>query len=115
MTTAIVLAMLGAACGKPAAVETADPYLSEIAKFRDAREAVLKTDTGWLTIAGLFFLTKPDTTFGSDTSSDIVLPPGAPARAGTFLLRDGKVSVKAASGVAFVLNGNTITSAELKS
>ena len=89
--------------------------MDDIAKFRDAREAVLKTDTGWLTIAGLFFLTKPDTTFGSDTANDIVLPAGAPARAGTFSLRDGKVAVKAASGVSFVLDGNTITSADLKS
>ena len=115
MTTAIVLAMVVAACGKPAPVETADPYLTEIAKFREAREAVLKTDTGWLTIAGLFFLTKPETTFGSDQANDIVLPAGAPARAGTFSMHDGKVSVKAASGVSFVLNGNTITSADLKS
>jgi uncharacterized protein (DUF1684 family) len=115
MTTAIVLAMLAAACGKPAAVETADPYLSEIAKFREAREAVLKTDTGWLTIAGLFFLTKPETTFGSDQANDIVLPAGAPARAGTFSMRDGKVSVTAANGVSFALNGNTVTNAVLKS
>ena len=115
LTTAIVLVMVAAACGKPAPVETADPYLTEIAKFREAREAVLKTDTGWLTIAGLFFLTKPETTFGSDKANDIVLPAGAPGRAGTFSMRDGKVSVKAASGVSFVLNGKTITSADLKS
>ena len=115
LTTAIVLVMVAAACGKPAPVETADPYLTEIAKFREAREAVLKTDTGWLTIAGLFFLTKPETTFGSDQANDIVLPAGAPGRAGTFSMHDGKVSVKAASGVSFVLNGKTITSADLKS
>jgi hypothetical protein len=115
LTTAIVLVMVAAACGKPAPVETADPYLTEIAKFREAREAVLKTDTGWLTIAGLFFLTKPDTTFGSDQANDIVLPAGAPGRAGAFSMRDGKVSVKAASGVSFVLNGKTMTSADLKS
>ena len=76
---------------------------------------MLKTDTGWLTIAGLFFLTKPETTFGSDKANDIVLPAGAPGRAGTFSMHDGKVSVKAASGVSFVLNGKTITSADLKS
>ena len=112
---AVALAMSVAACGKPAPAETADPYLADIAKFREAREAVLKTDTGWLTIAGLFFLTRPETTFGSDPASDIVLPAGAPAHAGTFSLREGKVAVKAASGVSFVLNGNTITSADLKS
>ena len=90
-------------------------YRSEIEKFREAREAVLNTDTGWLTIAGLFFLTKPVTSFGSDPASDIVLPPGAPAHAGTFALHDGKVAVTAASGVGFVLNGHTVTNASLKS
>jgi uncharacterized protein len=112
---AVVLAISVAACRKPPAAETADPYLADIATFREAREAVLKTDTGWLTIAGLFFLTKPDTTFGSDPANDIVLPAGAPARAGVFSLRDGKVAVKAASGVSFELNGSAITSADLKS
>jgi len=113
---AVVLTISVAACRQGSLpVAVGDPYLDDVAKFRDAREAALKTDTGWLTIAGLFFLTKPDTTFGSDTVNDIVLPAGAPARAGTFLLRDGKVAVKAATGVSFVLNGNTITSADLKS
>ena len=104
---AVALAISMAACGKgnpPADPAPADPYLADIATFREAREAVLKTDTGWLTIAGLFFLTKPETSFGSDTANDIVLPAGAPARAGTFVLRDGKVAVAAASGVSFVLN-----------
>ena len=90
-------------------------YRAEIEKFREAREAALKTDTGWLTIAGLFFLTKPETSFGSDPANDIVLPAGAPAHAGTFALHDGKVAVTAASGVGFVLNGQTVTNASLKS
>ena len=112
---ALVVATSAAACGKGVPADSADPYLAEIAKFREAREAVLKTDTGWLTIAGLFFLTKPETTFGSDTANDIVLPAGAPARAGTFVLRDGKVAVRAARGVSFILDGNTVTAADLRS
>ena len=98
----------------PAPAMPADPYRAEIAKFQQDREAALKTDVGWLTIAGLWFLTQPETTFGSDPLNDIVLPGAAPSRAGTFGLRDGKVSVKAASGVSFELNGKTITEAELK-
>jgi uncharacterized protein len=90
-------------------------YRAGIEKFREDREAALKTDTGWLTIAGLFFLTKPQTSFGSDPANDIVLTAGAPAHAGTFALHDGKVAVTAASGVGFVLNGRTVTNAVLKS
>jgi uncharacterized protein (DUF1684 family) len=115
---AMALALSLAGCGRSGQsvrADTSDPYLADIAKFREAREAALKTDTGWLTIAGLFFLTKPETTFGSDVANDIVLPAGAPPRAGTFTLRDGKVSVRAVPGVSFVLNGKSITGAELKS
>jgi uncharacterized protein (DUF1684 family) len=92
-----------------------DPYLAEVTKFRQDREATLKGDAGWLTIAGLWFLTQPQTTFGSDPLNDIVFPASAPSRAGTFELRDGKVTVKAAEGVTFQLDGKTLTTAELRS
>jgi len=98
----------------PEPQRTADPYEAEIRKFQQDREALLKTDTGWLTVAGLFFLTQPRTTFGSDPLNDIVLPAGAPARAGVFEVRGGKVFVKAAEGVSFQLDGKTITTAQLK-
>jgi uncharacterized protein (DUF1684 family) len=103
-----------AATSKPEADAPSDPYEAEIRKFQQEREAALKTDTGWLTIAGLFFLTQPVTTFGSDPLNDIVLPASAPARAGTFELRNGKVTVKAEEGVNLQLDGKTIRTAELR-
>ena len=93
----------------------ADPYVAEVTKFRQDREATLKSNTGWLTIAGLWFLTQPQTTFGSDPLNDIVFPASAPPRAGTFEMRNGKVTVKAAQGVTFHLDGKPLTTAELKS
>ena len=102
--------------GGPAAgaATAADPYTSEVAKFREDRETTLKGDGGWLTIGGLWFLTQPQTTFGSDALNDIVFPDSAPARAGTFTLRNGVVSVAAAEGVTFRLDGKSVTSMELK-
>jgi uncharacterized protein len=127
MSAAIVSIAAGSACSpadKPAGQAPAaeapkpaipsDPYQAEIVKFQQDREALLKTDTGWLTIAGLWFLTQPETTFGSDPLNDIVLPGGAPSRAGTFIVRDGNVAVKAADGVTFQLDGKAVTSANLK-
>ena len=93
----------------------ADPYLAEVTKFRQDREGTLKGDAGWLTIAGLWFLTQPQTTFGSDPLNDIVFPASAPPRAGTFELRDGRVTVKAADGVAFQLDGKPVTTMPLRS
>jgi uncharacterized protein (DUF1684 family) len=124
---AVAVCVLTAGCSKdetprseaPAeAVKAADaprnPYEAEVVKFRQDREATLKSNAGWLTIGGLWFLTQPQTTFGSDALNDIVFPESAPARMGTFELRNGKVTVKAAEGVSFQLNGKTITSSELR-
>ena len=55
------------------------------------------------------------TTFGSDPLNDIVFPASAPPRTGTFEMRNGKVTVKAAEGVTFQLDGKPMTTAELKS
>ncbi len=91
-----------------------DPYTAEVTTFRQDRENTLKSNTGWLTIGGLWFLTQSQTTFGSDPLNDIVFPDSAPPRAGTFELRNGRVSVKAAEGVTFLLDGKPFTSGELK-
>jgi uncharacterized protein len=107
-----------AATTEKAAAQASSPansYEASVQRFQHDWEATLKSDTGWLTIAGLFFLSQPSSTFGSDPLNDIVLPASAPAHAGTFELHDKKVRVKAAPGVTFQLGDKPITSAELKS
>jgi uncharacterized protein (DUF1684 family) len=111
-----------ASCGGPQApphtkASPVDPYRAEIEKFRHDREAKLTSDTGWLTIAGLSFLTKPETTFGSDAANDIVLPASAPARVGTFALaKNGRVSVKPEPGVRLsLLGGKPFAGGEIES
>jgi len=72
-------------------------YTTTIAQWRAAREAKLKADDGWLTVAGLFWLRDGSNTVGSNPSSDIVLPRG-PARAGLFEFHDGKTTFRAGPG-----------------
>ena len=92
-----------------------EAYRAEIEKFRQEYETRLKSDNGWLTIAGLFFLSPDTSTFGSDPLNDVVLPEPAPARAGTFDLRNGTVTVTAAVGGSLIMNGTPVATAELKS
>ena len=73
------------------AVAAVSGYQSEIAQWRSQREARLKADGGWLTVAGLFWLREGPNRFGKDQTNDIVLPDG-PAHAGAFELHDGKVT-----------------------
>jgi uncharacterized protein (DUF1684 family) len=93
-----------------------DSYRGKIAKFRTEREAELKTEDGWLSVAGLFWLKEGENRFGADPSNEIVLPEGsAPGRAGVFELRDGKTTLRVEGGVAVSLNGKAITTLEMKS
>jgi uncharacterized protein (DUF1684 family) len=117
-----VLAMLVLACGRSPAkpqpeASTPDAYRAEIEQFRRGREATLTSDTGWLTIAGLYFLTKPETTVGSAATNDVVLPSGTPARVGRFILTaDRHVSVALEPGVhAMLLDGTAFTGGPVKS
>jgi uncharacterized protein len=71
---------------------SAADYPSEIAAWRRAREAALKADAGWLTLAGLFWLHDGANRFGRDASNAIVLSDG-PALAGSFQLQNGEVTV----------------------
>jgi len=78
--------------GVAAALGAVSGYQSEIAQWRAGREAALKAEDGWLSLAGLFWLHEGANSFGADGSSDIALPDG-PAKAGVFDLRGGQVTV----------------------
>lgn len=72
-------------------------YQSEIAAWRQQREANLRRDGSWLTVTGLFWLREGTNRFGAGPADEIVLPAGAPV-AGSFELHKGKVTAKVSSG-----------------
>ena len=100
-------------------------YAQEVEAWRRDREARLKADGGWLTVAGLFWLKEGANTFGSAPENDIVLPDTAPGRAGGFVVTGPKTSVRFEPGVAAqvddrpaaqaVLNADTSGKAEVVS
>src|ERR1700679_3701983 len=78
------------ACAGSFAFGQDSAYRASVAKWRADYEADLKSDHGWLTISGLFWLHDGENRFGSDPSNDIVMPEGsAPGDAGYFELHDG--------------------------
>jgi uncharacterized protein (DUF1684 family) len=89
-------------------------YVASIEKWRAEREAALKTDDGYLTVAGLFFLQEGVNRFGSDPKNDIVLPSGPP-EAGTFEHRGGVTTVTLAEGSKALINDKPIRQLTLKS
>lgn len=76
-----------------AALAASGDWLGELRQWRERREASLKADGGWLTVAGLFWLREGANAFGTGADNAIVLPEGsAPERAGVFELRAGEVT-----------------------
>ena len=87
----------------------------DVREWRRQREAQLKADDGWLTVAGLFWLKEGPNPFGADPSSDIVLPPGsAPASAGAFEFHQGKTTLRAAPGAGVTVNDHPAAILELR-
>jgi uncharacterized protein len=115
VTGAAMAIALIAAMGASSVASGNDAYRGEIAKFRAEREAELKAEHGWLSVAGLFWLKEGENRFGADPSNDIVLPEGsAPPLAGVFEFHEGKTTLRIAPGAAVTLNGKPVTALEVK-
>jgi uncharacterized protein (DUF1684 family) len=100
----------------PLVAGTGDPsYRALVEKWRQDYEINLKSDNGWLTVSGLFWLHEGENRFGADPLNDIVLPGGSvPAEAGYFTFRGGKTIVHANQNANITLNGKPVQSAELR-
>ncbi|MEO8027163.1 MAG: DUF1684 domain-containing protein [Bryobacteraceae bacterium] len=86
----------------------ADPnheYLKSIEIWRTTQERTLKSDTGWLNVAGLFWLKEGVNRAGMDPASDIVLPAG-PRKSGVFTRHGNSVTYRGADGQETPLRPN---------
>lgn len=111
----IVIASLGGCARKEEKVNPQE-HTKEISAWQERRLTRLKADDGWLTLAGLYWLSEGKNAFGSDSSNAVILPPGkAPSVAGYFVLRDSAVSVEVLEGVEVKSEGKPVTTLALQS
>src|ERR1700692_4847591 len=74
-------------------------YQDSIERWRSEREAGLKADNGWLTVAGLFWLKAGVNSAGSADNSAIALPRVA-SHVGDFGFHGGKTTFRADPGAS---------------
>lgn len=127
LTTALTLCAACAKMEEPAKPQpTATPvaaaspggasYEQELEQWKAKRLANLKSEDGWLSLIGLFWLKEGENRFGSDPTGEIVLPDSkAPALAGTLRLAAGKVTLDAKPDAKITSKGQPVTTLELKS
>ena len=102
--------------GESAVKFDAAEHKKQIQDWRAKRIARLKTEDGWLTLIGLFWLQEGENPFGSDPSNKIVLPKGkSPAKAGSLILEKGSVRLKVEPGANLTVGGKPAQSMVLKS
>jgi uncharacterized protein (DUF1684 family) len=85
-------------------------YVREIESWRVEREANLKKDGSWLTVAGLYWLRPGENWVGGGLENDLVLPAGtAPEVVGVFALKGTRTEFRAEPGVAVTQQGKPVS------
>jgi hypothetical protein len=113
-----LVGILGASAAPAAG--TAAPQISPAAEqaaisaWRSRRADSLTSDTGWLTLAGLFWLKPGDNSFGRGASNALVLDNAALANtAGSFVLTGDKVRFVAHAGGGVTHDGQPVAAMDL--
>jgi len=91
-----------------------DAYSKEIKRWKEKRLGRLKSENGWLNLAGLFWMEEGINTIGSDSSNSIIYPEKAPLRLGSYMLRNGRVSFNPEPGSEVLMDGKPIEELEIE-
>jgi len=108
-----ILAAFLFTCGVVA--QTDEDYAGAMAQSRAEREERLRSPDGWLTLAGLFWLSDGENRFGSDPENSIALSAeGVPPWAGTLVYDGETATLKTAPGVEIRLNDKPVKRRKLR-
>src|SRR5436305_5296262 len=85
-------------------------YVKEVEKWRQERETNLKKETGWLTVAGLFWLKEGTNTIGAGERFDVRLTDNfKKGKFGEIEFKDGKAILKVEKGVEAQIDGKSVS------
>ena len=83
-------------------------YRQCLGDWKVDRIAYLKSEDGYLNLAGLFWLRNGSNTFGSGTGNDLVFPAAALPEMGTFELGEDGVEMQVRSGADVRMDGQSV-------
>lgn len=114
MTGAIVLLVLTVFFFVQREVRYMQLYAAQEAWQQQRVDELLEENTGWLNLAGLFWLEEGESSMGSAASNRLVLKDGnAPAVLGSFTRVDDQVSFKRANNTPILIDGVDIGDDEI--
>ena len=90
-------------------------YVAEIKEWHKKRIDRLTSKTGWLSLAGLYWLKEGKNTFGSSSENDIKFPKGkAPDFIGSIYLDEGKIRTEINENINVFHQSRPIKSIQMK-
>jgi uncharacterized protein len=89
-------------------------YQKEIHDWRTARLERLKSKTGWLNLAGLYWLREGQNTFGSDSSNTIIFPANAGRFYGSIEKKEDSIFLMAGPEADIKVGNITVSEMSLK-
>lgn len=93
----------------------ATSYEDEILAWRKEREDSLRSDEGWLTLVGLFWLHEGENTVGANAACDIPLPENSvPEQVGILTFHDGNVTLRVTCAEPVTVDGERLEDAILR-
>ncbi len=88
-------------------------YRQCLEEWKAGRVASLKGETGYLNLAGLFWLSSGVNTFGSGAGNDLKFPAIAMPEMGTFELGENKVVMNVRPGADVRMDGNPVSRVQI--
>lgn len=96
-------------------VNAQNGYVESVEKWRIDRENELKSENGWLTVAGLFWLKEGTNTVGAGGGFDIELTENFKGKFGEIIFQNGAARLKVENGVEALSDGKSFSEIELVS
>ncbi len=90
-------------------------YETDLKTWRDSLDERLRSEEGWLSLAGLYWLHEGENTVGSDPASEITLPPDStPQHLGTVSFQNGVATLHVTCDEPVTVDGTALRSAVLR-
>jgi len=112
----IVIGFLFSGCEKSREVSPEEAaYVTELQQWHQRRIDRLTSKTGWLSLAGLYWLKEGKNTFGSASGNNIKFPlQKSPDFIGSIYLEEGNVRTEINEGINVLHDGIKVTSIRMK-
>jgi hypothetical protein len=115
LIVAVLLPIFVIGCSKKHKVDIVI-YKNEIGHWQLKRAEGLKKESGWLSLAGLFWLKEGENKMGADSSNTVIFPPeSSPKYVGSIYLKNGELRLKVAKTVELKVKDSLVTDMRLQS